>query len=139
MEYPLIVVLAFSMASKEPADFQKFVREREVAFAEWRDRNSGDFKAYLDAKVLEFSTPDDIKKLKKQVYLLALYKFKNEPPSRILCDNSEKYEAMLRGVDVTKITWEELFEKIKEFDASKKKKSDASEESAKERDHVAER
>jgi hypothetical protein len=117
MEYPLIIVLAFSMASKEP-DFQQFVKERETAFSEWQERNSGDFKAYLDAKILEFSTPKDIKKLKKQVYLLALYKFKKEPPSQALCDSSQKYEDVLRGMDMEKITWQELLDKIKSLEFS---------------------
>ena len=115
MTYPLLIVLAFTMASKEP-DFEKFVKKHDEAFTDWRERNSGDFKAYLDAKVLEFSTPKDIKALKKQVYLLALYKVKKEPPSEILREYSQAYEEMLRGLDMDKLTWQEMLDKIKSLD-----------------------
>lgn len=107
-----MIVLAFTMASKEP-DFEKCVRAHEEAFASWQERNTGDFKAYLDAKVLEFETPKDVKILKKQVYLLALYKVKKEPVSAILNEYSKKYEEMLRGLDMDKLTWQELFDKIR--------------------------
>jgi hypothetical protein len=115
MTYPLLIILAFTMASKEP-DFEKFVKKHDEAFTDWRERNSGDFKAYLDAKVLEFSTPKDIKALKKQVYLLALYKVKKEPPSEILREYSQAYEEMLRGLDMNKLTWQEMLDKIKSLD-----------------------
>jgi hypothetical protein len=121
IEYPLLIVLAFTMASKEP-DFEKFVKKHDEAFTDWRERNSGDFKAYLDAKVLEFSTPKDIKALKKQVYLLALYKVKKEPPSEILREYSQAYEEMLRGLDMNKLTWQEMLDKIKSLDTLEKVK-----------------
>jgi hypothetical protein len=114
MNYPLLIVLAFTMASKEP-DFEKFVKKHDEAFTDWREQNPGDFKAYLDAKVLEFIIPKDVKILKKQVYLLALYRVKNEPVSAILNEYSKKYEEMLRGLDMDKLTWQELFDKIKSF------------------------
>ena len=111
MEYPLIILLAFTMSSKE-ADFNDYVKKHDIAFFEWRDRNPGDYKAYLDSKVLEFSTPKDIKSLKKQVYLLSLYKVKGEPPSKILLDSSRQYDDILRGLDMDKITWHDLLQKI---------------------------
>lgn len=123
MEYPLIIILAFTLASKEP-DFAQYVKKHDDTFAEWRDRNPGDRKAYLDAKVLEFSTPKDIRALKKQVYLLALYKVKQEPPSGILRESSRKYEDTLRGLDMAKITWQELFDKIQSLDTPTKKENE---------------
>ncbi len=119
IEYPLLIVLAFTMVSKEP-DFEQFIQKHDEAFAEWRERNPGDFKAYLDAKVLEFSTPKDIKILKRQVYLLALYKIKKEPPSETLREYSKKYEETLRGLDMDKLTWQELLDKIKSLDTKPK-------------------
>lgn len=116
MEYPLIIVLSFTLSTRE-ADFNSFVKSREEAFVAWQERNSGDFKAYLDAKVLEFTEPKDVKALKKQVYLLALYKQKNEPPSQVLLDYAKKYEEDLRNLDVEKITWEELLSKIQSRNA----------------------
>jgi hypothetical protein len=112
MEYPLIIILALTMSSKEP-DFNRFVVQQEEAFESWRESNPGDFKAYLDAKVLEFSKPKDLKVLKKQVFLIALYKFKKEPPSSILKEVSEKYRDVLEGLDMSKVTWQELFDKIR--------------------------
>lgn len=119
MTYPLLIVLAFTMASKEP-DFEAFVKKHDEAFTDWREQNPGDFKAYLDAKVLEFIIPKDVKILKKQVYLLALYRVKNEPVSAILNEYSKKYEEMLRGLDMDKLTWQELFDKIKSFNRNEK-------------------
>jgi hypothetical protein len=116
VEYPLIIVLALTMSTKE-ADFESFAKSREEAFVEWQERNSGDFKAYLDSKVLEFTEPKDVKALKKQVYLLALYKKKSEPPSRVLLDYAKKYEDDLRNLDVSKLTWEELLSKIQSRNA----------------------
>jgi len=120
VEYPLIIILAFTLASKEP-DFAQYVKKHEDAFAEWRDRNPGDFKAYLDAKVMEFSTPKDIQALKKQVYLLALYKVKQEPPSSILRESSQKYEDILHGLNMNGITWQDLLRKIQSLNSSVKK------------------
>jgi hypothetical protein len=111
MEYPLLIILAFTMASKE-SDFQDFIKNRDETFVEWQNRNPGDFKAYLDSKILEFSKPKDIKILKKQVYFLALYKAKKEPPSQILLDYSKKYENILNDVDIEKITWKDLLSKV---------------------------
>lgn len=116
MGYPLIIVLAFTLSTRE-ADFESFVKSREEAFVTWQERNSGDFKAYLDAKVLEFKEPKDVKALKKQVYVLALYKQKSEPPSQVLLDYAKKYEDDLRNLDVEKITWEELLSKIQSRNA----------------------
>jgi hypothetical protein len=116
VEYPLIIVLAFTMSTKE-ADFESFVKLREEVFVEWQERNPGDFKAYLDSKVLEFTEPKDVKALKKQVYLLALYKKKSEPPSQTLLDYAKKYEDDLRNLDVSKLTWEELLSKIRSRNA----------------------
>ena len=123
MEYPLIIILAFTLASKE-GDFDTFVKRHDAAFSEWRDRNPGDQKAYLDAKVLEFSSPRDIKTLKKQVYLLALYKVKHEPPSNILRELAQKYEDMLRGLDMDKITWQNLLDKIQALNTPTKKEGE---------------
>lgn len=120
MEYPLIIILAFAMSSKEP-DFNKFVKQHEEAFESWRDANPGDFKSYLDAKVLEFSKPKDLKILKKQVFLIALYKLKKEPSSQVLIEVSEKYKDVLEGFDLERITWQELFEKIKSLNETKNK------------------
>lgn len=112
MEYPLIIVLALTMSMKEP-DFNKFVSQHEKIFDSWKETNHGGFKAYLDAKILTFSEPNDIKTLKKQVFLLALYKFKNEPPSAILMDAAKEYNSSLEGLDIDKLTWEDLLNKIK--------------------------
>lgn len=112
MEYPLIIILALTMSSREP-DFNKFVRQQEEAFESWRDSNPGDFKAYLDSKVLEFSRPKDTKALKKQVFMIAMYKLKREPPSSILMEVSEKYRDVLEELDMDKVTWQELLDKIR--------------------------
>ena len=111
MEYPLIVILAFTMASKE-SDFEKHIKDCDEMFISWQDRNNGDFKTYLDSKIIEFSKPKNIKTLKKQVYFIALYKVKKELPSKIFCDYIKKYEHILHELDKEKITWQDLYDKI---------------------------
>ena len=121
MEYPLIILLSFTMSSKE-ADFEKFVRTQNEAYVDWHEQNPGDQKAYLDSKVLEFSKPKDIPTLKKQVYLLAMYHVKKEVPSEIIQASSRKYDDLLRGVDMSKLKWEDLLDKIKSLDKAKQTK-----------------
>lgn len=118
MEYPLIVLLAFAISSRDP-DFEEYVKKQDSAYLDWQCHNSGDYKAFIDAKVLQLSRPKNLDTFKRQVFLLALYKVKKEPASNVLCESSKSIASALSDINADTISWQELYDKFKLFDEKK--------------------